>query len=182
MPNRNQLTILTTVQADAVRALGDGLAVAEVVKIYWPAPDGTKAYSWWDLRDDPLYSGSILNTFLGGALLITAFVAEDAEKVERFHEIPRTSAVGDDVVRMRFANRDRQFETLAYKHRGGVKVEMFYFFPQVSGGLAVSWFLGHLRTPDSADKDFVVITCAAGFRSPDLLLPNRNHADQCGWV
>src|SRR5262249_14160792 len=151
MPNRNQLTILTTAQADAIRALGDGQAVAEIVKIYWPAPDGMKAYSWWDLRNDPLYSGSSLSTFLGGAPLITAFVAEDAEKADCFYEIHRLSAVGDDVVRMRFANRDRQFETLAYKHRGGVKVEIFYFLPQVSGGLAVSWFLGHLRTPDRAD-------------------------------
>lgn len=182
MPNRNQLRILTDDQATAIRAAGNGLAVAEIVKIHWPAPDGPIAYAWWNLLDDPLYAGSNLADWLDGAPLITAFVAADEAKIERFHEIPRTAQIGDDVVRMRFQNRGRAFENLAYTQRGGVKVEIFYFYPQIEDGLALNWFSGHLRMPDKADDDFVEITVAAGLRSPDLLVPNRLHAGQCTWA
>lgn len=177
--NRNQLTILTSGQAAAITAAGRGLAVAEIVKIHWPAPDGIKHYAFWDLLNDTIYSGSNLETWLDGDPLIPAFVAEDEEKNERFHHITRTSAIGDDVVRMKFANNGRAFEELALTHKGGVRVQIFYYFPQISGGLAINWFDGHLRTPDSINKDFVEITVATGLRSADLLVPGSIHSTIC---
>jgi hypothetical protein len=181
MANRNQLSILTSGQAAEIAAIGSGLAVIEVVRVYWPSPDGTKNYVFWDPREDPVYAASDFETWLDGNPLIVAF--DPGERgLQPFHEIPRTSAIGDDVVRMRFANLDRNFEELAYKHRGGVRVEIFHFLPQLNGGagLAVSWFLGHLKTSDNAATDWVEIDVAAGFRSPDLLVPSRNNSDQCG--
>lgn len=75
--------------------------------------------------------------------------------------------------------RGFKFERMAYVHRGGVRVEFFYFFPEIDGGLPVSWFTGHLRTPDRVSLATVEITAATGFRSANLLLPNRPHAQNC---
>lgn len=180
--NHGQLSLLTSGQIAEIEALGPALQVAELVKIYWPSPDGAKVYSWWNCLADSAYE-TPLTTWLDGAPLIPAFVAQDAQKKERFHNIPRTSAIGDDVITMRFANYGQVFETLCYKWRGGVKVEVFYFFPQLESGagLAVSWFLGHLRTPEDADADFVTVPVANGFRSAQLDVPNRPHSSNCGF-
>lgn len=183
MANRNQLSILTSGQAAEIVAAESSLAVIEIVRIYWPSPEGTKNYAFWDPREDPVYASSDFETWLDGDPLIVAFdPGEDGKRP--FHEIPRTSAIGDDVIRMRFANFDRDFEELAYKHRGGVKVEVFHYLPQLSSGagLAVSWFVGHLKTSDNAALDWVEVDVAAGFRSPDLLCPSRNNSDQCGFT
>jgi hypothetical protein len=79
MANRNQLRVLTDEQASALRALGNSLAVAEIVKVHWPAPDGPKCYAWWNLLDDPLYTASNLETWLDGASLITAVTVQTVE-------------------------------------------------------------------------------------------------------
>src|SRR5262245_9853701 len=172
-PNHGQLSLLTPSEETAIRNIG-ALRVAEIVKITWPSPDGIIYYAWWKVDIDPAFSAP-LATFLAGRPLKAAFVADDPRY--RFHSIPRTSAIGDDVVQMRFTNKNREFELLCYKHRGGARVEIFYFLPQLPK--AISWWLGHLRTPDAADSDFVSITAATGFRSANLLQPNRPHASNC---
>lgn len=179
--NPGQLSILTTAQAAAIDASG-AVKVAELVKISWPSPDNPKVYSWWNCLADAAYT-TPLTAWLASAPLVPGFVADS--DTERFHNLTRTSAIGDDVIQMSFTNVAQTFETLCYKHRGGVKVEVFYFFPEIADDAAgtaysaVSWFLGHLRTPESCDADFVNVAVANGFRSPHLLLPNRPHASNC---
>jgi len=179
MSNRNQLRVLTDDQAAAITAAGNGLAYAEVVKIFWPSPDGTKVYAFWQLLDDDLYSASAFEDFLDGAPLIVGFVADDEKRVERFHEIPLSSQIGDDVVRMKFVNRGRAFEKLALTHKGGVQVRIYRYYPQIDGGVAKEVFQGHLRTPDAVNKDFVEISVAAGLLSADLLVPSSPHGTVC---
>jgi hypothetical protein len=186
--NHNQLELLTSAQATAIDAAlnGRNLRVCELVKIDWPSPDGAKAYAWRNWLSDSVYS-TPLTDWLDGAPLVPGFVATDEHKAEVFHNIPRTAAIGDDVIQMRFSNYGQVFEELCYKWRGGVRVEVFYFFPEIADDnlstdyTVISWFLGHLRKADRANADFVDVTVAAGFRSPRLLVPNRVNGSNCQW-
>lgn len=188
MPNNNQLNLLTSAQSAAIDAalLARTLKVAELVKISWPSPDNAKVYAWWNCLADSAYT-TPLTDWLAGAPLIPAFIAADQNKAERFHDIPRTAALSDDVIQMSFANYGRVFEALCYKWRGGVRVEVFYFFPEIANDAtgksytAISWFLGHLRKADRANADFVQVTVRNGFRSPHVLVPGRIQGSNCQW-
>lgn len=186
--NHNQLELLTSTQAgliDAALTAGT-LKVAELVKIYWPSTDNPKVYSWWNCLADSAYT-TPLTAWLAGAPLVPGFIAQDANKTERFHNIPRTSALSDDVIPMRFTNYGRVFESLCYKWRGGVKVEVFYFFPTIANDAtgtaytAISWFLGHLRKADAANLDFVDVSVRNGFRSSHVIVPSRIQGSNCQW-
>lgn len=192
MSNHNQLELLTSTQAgliDAALAAGS-LKVAELVKVDWPSPDGTKVYSWWNCLADSAYTTN-LNDWLDGAPLIPGFIApknaNGSPGPERFHNIPRTAALSDDVVAMKFTNYGRVFEELCYKWRGGVKVEIFYFFPEIADDAlsrdytVVSWFVGHLRKADEANEDFVSVSVRSGVRSPHVLVPGRIQGSNCQW-
>ncbi len=199
MSNRNQLRILTDDQAAAITALGNGLAVCELVRITWPGvPEivegelvptfAPTVYAWWQPLNDELYHNPGTATPLADWLddnsidgdIHVAFEAQDEQKAQKFHEIPRTAAIGDDVVRFRFRNDDGAFEVKAIEH-AGAKVELWWFFPQLEdgAGLAVQMWQGRLRTPERVDRDFVEISAVEGFASPDLLVPSRVHAGQC---
>ena len=186
--NHNQLELLTSTQASLIDAAlaARSLKVAELVKIHWPSPDGAKVYSWWNCLADTAYT-TPLTDWLDGDPLVPGFVATDEKKVERFHTITRTAALSDDVVQMRVSNYGRTFEGLCYQHRGGVKVEIFYFFPEIADDAlgndysVVNVFTGHLRKADSANEDFVNVTVRAGVRSPSLLVPSRVPASNCQW-
>lgn len=186
--NHNQLELLTSAQQAAIDAAlnGRSLKVAELVRIDWPSPDGAKVYSWWNCLSDFAYT-TPLTDWLNGKPLIPAFVARDEQKAERFHNIPRTAAIGDDVIQMQFSNYGRVFEELCYTWRGGVRVEVFYFFPEIANAATgksytvISWFLGHLRKADRANDDFVDVTVASGFRSPRLIVPSRINGSNCQW-
>lgn len=186
MPNHNQLELLTSTQASLIDAAltARTLKVAELVKIYWPSTDNPKVYSWWNCLADSAYT-TPLNDWLGSVPLIPGFIATDEKKAERFHTITRTAALSDDVVQMRVANYGRTFEGLCFKWRGGVKVEFFYFFPEIADDATgeaysvVSWFVGHLRKADRANEDFVDVTVRSGVRSPHLLVPSRIQGSNC---
>lgn len=176
--NHGQLTCLTTDQRTDFAA-GLGRIHCEIVRIDWPSPDGTIFYGWENWLADPVYA-TPLGAFIGSDPYKVAFVASPKE--HRFHDITRTSSIGDDVVTMQFANDGREIETLIRTHGSGVKIEIFWFFPEVDGGTAVSWFLGHLRTPSgfgAINKDFVTLTASSGQRTSNMMLPNLSHPQQC---
>lgn len=178
MANHGQLTFLTA-QARTDFAAGLGKIHCELVKISWPSPDGVIWYAWENWLADSVYA-TPLGTLLAGDPLVVAFAASPKEN--RFHDITRTSSIGDDVVSMTFANTNRTIETLIRTHGSGVKVEFFWFFPNVDSGTAVSWFLGYLRTPSghgAINKDWVQLTAASGQRTANMTLPNLSHPQQC---
>jgi len=173
MPNRTQLNILSSGQETAIRAALGNLPVAEIVRVYWPDPDGTINYAWRPLLNDPVFAAGV-TTWLAGRPLIPAFSSEG--EVEH-HVLPRTNAFGDDTVTFRFGNEDQTIETLLYKYRLGVKVEVFKYIPAIS--TAISVWVGTLRSPDEADEDFITVTADAGFNSPDIVVPNWTHDTGC---
>ena len=112
--NHNQLALLTSAQVALIDAAlaGNSLQVSELVKIDWPSPDGSKVYSWWNCLADSAYT-TPLTDWLGSTPLVPGFVATDEQKAERFHNIPRTAAISDDVVQMRFTNYGQTFDRSA---------------------------------------------------------------------
>lgn len=175
MANRTQLNILTGPQETAIRAAIAHLQVAEIVRVYWPDPDGTINYSWKPLLNDAAYASGV-TTWLAGRPLIPAFSSDDG--VTEHHVLPRSNAFGDDTVQFRFGNEDQVFEGLLYKYRLGAKVEVFKYIPAIN--TAISVWIGTLRAADDdADLDFVSVTADAGFNSPDIVVPNWFHDTGC---
>lgn len=133
MPNRTQLNILSSGQETAIRAAIANLPVAEIVRVYFPEPDGTINYSWRPLLNDPVFASGV-TTWLGGRPLVPAFSSEG--EVEH-HVLPRSNAFGDDTVQFRFGNENQTIEGLLYKHRLGVKVEVFKYIPAINTAISV---------------------------------------------
>lgn len=173
MANRTQLNVLTGPQETAIRAGIANLMVAEVVRVYWPDPDGTINYAWKPLLNDAAFSG--ISTWLDGKPLVVAFSAEDG--ASEHHALPLRSAFGDDTVQFRFGNEDQVFETLLNKHWLGVKVEVFKYIAGLD--IALSVWVGTLRAPDEADLDWLTVTADAGLGSPDTIVPNWFHDTGC---
>lgn len=188
--NRNQLELLTSTQAGLIddALIAGNLKVSELVVVSWPAPDDEKVYTWWNQLSDPAYFDA-LTDWLDGRPLVPAFVAKDTTPdkpgVERFHNIPRTAALSDDVIRMEFANYGQIFEELAITYKGGVRVEVFYFFPEIPDDetgkdyTVKSWFLGHLKKGGRANADFVPMNVVSGFRSPHVTVPSVISGSNC---
>ncbi len=173
MANRTQLNVLTGPQETALRANIANLMVAEIVRVYWPDPDGTINYAWKPLLNDPAFTG--ISTWLDGKPLVVAFSADD--DISEHHTLPLRAAFGDDTVQFRFGNEDQTFETLLNKHWLGVKVEVFKYIAGLN--IALSVWVGTLRAPDEADLDWVHVTADAGLGSPDTIVPNWFHDTGC---
>jgi hypothetical protein len=184
--NHNQLELLTSTQAALIDAALEArsLKVAELVEINFTKPTAArKIYSWWNCLSDPAYTDA-LTEWLDGDPLIPAFIAKDALKRERFHNIPRTAALSDDTIQMEFANYGRVFEGLAVENRGA-RVEVWLFFPEIPDDAAgtdysVVWqFTGHLMRNGPANEDFVPIAVRSGIRSPNVIVPSWVSGSNC---
>lgn len=130
--------------------------VFELVAVYWPS--GTIYYCSTQLDELPQYSGSI-------------GIIEARLPAYLFHEISHISDIGDDSVTLDFADLDQGISERFFTHGEGVKVEIFYYFPQVD--LLVSQWWGHLRPPDTCDGERFVARAQSGFRSALMPLPRR---------
>lgn len=172
MANRTQLNILTSGQETAIRANIANLMAAEIVRVYWPDPDGTINYSWKPLLNDSVFASGV-TTFLAGRPLVVAFASDG---VTEHHKLPLGSAFGDSTVQFQFGNEDQTFETLLAKH-DGAKIEVFKFIAGLN--IAISVWHGTLRAADDADLDYVSVTADAGFSSPDVIVPNWFHDTGC---
>jgi hypothetical protein len=94
-----------------------------------------------------------------------------------FLPVAMDATIGDEEVELKFWDGDGAFSDLLLLHGEGIKVELFYWIPQVSLLLPI-WF-GHLRVEDSADAEFVTVKAAQGFRSADGNMPRRAHWQEC---
>lgn len=157
---------------DMARA-GQTLLVGELVKVYWPAPDGTLSYSFAPLDIVPGFTGIVSTVALVNAKLITSRSAP-------FLELPRTAAISDDSVDLTFSDIDGEISRLCYLHGQGIRVEVYYYFPGAE--LTLLMFTGTLRAPKDANGVALKLQATAGWRSPNLLLPRRLPAATCQFI
>lgn len=151
--------------------------VAELVAVYWPAPDGVRYYATSQLDELPNYAALSLGPIEARLAL------RSASDPERFLSVTLDSGIGDEMVPFDLNDSDGEISRLSYVHGEGIKTEILYYFPQVD--LTVPLWWGHLRLPDDADSARFKVKAQSGFRSPQLSIPRRaffsdNHAAICG--
>lgn len=135
--------------------------VCELVAVTWLAPTGTVYYAASQYDELPGYE----------ALAARDLVIEARFAGERFQDLPFSSGLGDESVNLDFADVDGRLRTLFAQHGEGLRVEAFYYFPEVD--LLLSTWFGHLRPPENADAFTFKAKASAGFRSAQLPLPRR---------
>ena len=148
---------------DALKAL-ERPRVCELVRVSWPAPTGDIYYS-----SEPYHLYPAYESLAARGLKIEARFGG-----ERFQDLPFSSGVADESVSLDFVDIDGALRSLYALHGPGVRVECFYFFPEVGaeGWLVGTWW-GHLQPPEGATVDVFKCKAAAGFRSAQLPLPRR---------
>lgn len=149
-------------------AAGTGIEVYELVKIDWPSPDGTIYYSSTQVDEVASVAPSVSP--------IEARLVPDSLP-NFFLPVSIDSTIGDEEVDLKFWDADEVISQLLVDHGEGIKVELFYWFPQET--LLLSVWHGHLRFEDEAAIDILPLKAAQGFRSSDGMIPHRAHWQEC---
>jgi hypothetical protein len=144
--------------------------VFELVGVYWPAPDLLRFYCSTRLSELPQFP----------AMSVITAPIEPRLPAYSFQSFSHVSDIGDDSIQLEYSDIDGEISRLFFTHGEGVKVELFYYFPQVD--LLVSQWWGHFRPPDSADGFKFPAKAQSGFRSALLTLPRRFLGTRCGFI
>lgn len=151
-----------------LRAAGTGIQPFEIVKISWPSPT------------DPIYYAVLQTDEIASVAPpvspIQARIIPDS-RPDWFLPVEIDHSIGDEEVDLVFWDGDGEISDLLVDHGEGIKVELYYWFPQVELMLPI-WH-GHLRQEDDAEIDIVKLKAVQGFRSSEGLLPRRAHYQQC---
>lgn len=150
----------------ALRAAGTGIEAYELVKIEWPS--------------DTRYYGVLQTDEV-------ASVAPDVSPIEVrllpdsspdwFLPVKIDAAIGDEEVDLTFWDGDGEMSDLLVEHGEGIRVELYYWFPQTL--LLLPIWHGHLRQEDDAEVDICKVKAVQGFRSSEGMLPRRAHYKEC---
>jgi hypothetical protein len=166
-----EFDVTTRDQIDALRALraaGRRYDTFELVKIDWPSPTNAIYYSVQQTDETAITAPTV-------SPIEVRLIPNSSP--DWFVPVKTDATVGDEEVELAFWDGDGVFSDLLVEHGEGIKIELFYWFPQVEL-LLPTWF-GHLRVEDSADIEIVKIKAAQGFRSADGNLPRRAHWQEC---
>lgn len=144
--------------------------VSELVAVHWPSPDGTIHYCSEPLDILPGYEGL-------GPRDLTIQLRFAANQ---FTDLTIDSGVSDDKVDLDFWDGDGEISRLFATHGEGVRVEIFYYFPEVD--LLLSQWWGHLRPPTDADGERFKASAENGFLSPKLAMGRRGMYPSCSAV
>lgn len=159
----------------ALYLAGTGIEVVELVKVSWPAPTGDIYYV--STLDDYLLRE--LSTELPGITLDLRLPGRE------FQDILNDTTISDDTVRLKLWDGDAGVSDLANEHGAGHRVEIFYWFPQVS--LLLSEWFGHRQPSEESSIDQFQMIAEVGFMSSMLPLPRRAFFNTCsamfgGWL
>lgn len=160
-----KLATLRTMQRE-----GTSPRVAELVGVSWPSPDGIIYYA-------TRFAADLLDSL---ALLERLDGAEVELRLGSgvFLDIPQVAGIGDDKIDLDFWEaEDSELTRLTQTHGAGMRVEVFYYFPDVD--LLVSEWWGHLQPPSEVGADWFKCSAQSGFRSSNLTLPSRAFFSGC---
>jgi hypothetical protein len=161
-----KLALLTDLIAEARRG-GPQVQVCELVAAAWPAPDRLVYYA--STFADDIWPA--LNEKLAGAPV------EPRLQGGQFLDVTRDSGISDDSVQLDLWDADHAVSDLFETHGEGVRVEIFFYFPQVD--LLLSQWFGRLRAPEDADEERFTAKAENGFMSVLLPLPRRAFFGTC---
>ena len=162
-----KIDALTELIHAARAGAGPDVEVCELAKVNWPAPDGAVFYASTFADED----WPALRNHLGGGRV------EPRLPGLQFLEVTRESGVSDESVQLNFWDADFAISSLFAAHGEGVRVEIFFYFPQVD--LLLSMWHGHARAPEQADEEYFGARAENGFMSVQLPLPRRAFFSTC---
>lgn len=171
MPVFDSATLTALAALRTLRIAQTNIDVFELVKVEWPSPDGAIWYSV--LQTDEAASLSP-----GVSPIDTRIIAEN--NPDWFLPVQLDSSIGDEEIDLEMWDADEVISQLLIDHGEGVKVELYYWFPQVELMLPI-WH-GHLRFEDEASVDTIKLKAVQGFRSSDALVPGRAHYQNCSAI
>lgn len=151
----------------ALKALGSKIHIGEVVGIGWGEPDRTIYYGSRKLEELPNFR-SVSKYIPYVDLRFTG---------PSFENVVLAADVADEKVNLVFDDLDGEITRLFRAHGPGVRVEFFYYFPQIDYFVSHAWF--HLQPPSDADLEYFKTSAASGFRSAQANIPWRIHAQLC---
>lgn len=166
-----QFDSATRTKITALRALRTaGTAIEgpyEIVKIEWPAPDGTIYYGTTDVE-----AVASVPPDLDVELRL---IPDDT--TNSFLPVTIDSSIGDEEVELKFWDADDVMSDLLNDHGEGIRTTLMYWFPQVE--LLLPVWEGHLRLEDEADQTELTLKAVQGFRSSESSIPSRGHYQFC---
>lgn len=147
---------------------GEKIEVYELVKVEWPAPDGTIYYG-------VLQTDEIASVAPPVSPIEVRLVPDNSPNW--FLPVKIGATIGDEEVELVFEDFDGAISDLLVTHGEGIKTTLYYWFPQEE--LLVPLWQGHLRNEEEAEVGFVTLKAVQGFRSADINVPGRAHYQQC---
>lgn len=159
---------ITSLQA--LNAAGTKIQVAQVVSVAFPAPDGTKYYA--NVRTDKLSPFRAIPVSGVEPRLLT----------QGFIPYKISPDLTDEDISLNFSEvldgtNDLEIQRLYTTHGAGVRVELYYYFPQVD--LWISRWFGQLSAPDSSTYQTFNTKATNGFISRLMISPHRSFYSAC---
>ncbi len=156
----------------ALKALGPRIHLAETIAVYWE--DGVRYYGSAALQELPNFRNINRD---GVPITVEPRLPGGAD---RFAEMVIAADVGDERVSLNFHDLDGELtERFGAWGQGaeGVKVEAFYYLPQID------WFVSHwwgfMRPPTEVDIATFRTSASSGFRSSQMSVPRRMFQRPC---
>lgn len=151
------------------REANEGTEVYELLKVYWPEPDGVIWYA-------PMQTDEVASVAPPVSPIEVRLVPESTEG-DWFLPVQIDGTIGDEEIDLAFWDGDEVISQLLVDHGEGVKVEPYYWFPQAE--LLLPIWQGHLRYEDAGEIDVLKAKAVQGFRSADAIVPGRAHWTSC---
>lgn len=153
----------------AIRAQHSPLVV-EIVRVDWPAPDGSKWYC--HTRADEVFNAYTLPAQITSEIEVR-FEGE-------FLTLPIEDGISDSAVDLNFWDGDKVIRALHRTHGFGHRVEVFYWFPEHDA--LISQWHGQLGSPKEIGWINFVVPVTYGYRSALQPLPSRAFWPSCSAV
>jgi hypothetical protein len=173
MPDTDAEILAKVLALESLRATGERILFTEVVRFNWPAPEGARDYCFTNIDLIAGFQTIVLVPLSPVAKIITS-------NGQRFLKLPRTASISDDKVDVQLSDLDGEISRLCHTYGQGIKVQVFSYYPQVH--LTLEDWTGTLGAPKNANGVTLKLTVTSGFRSPNLLLPNRIPATSCTFI
>lgn len=153
----------------ALRALGPRIHLAETIAVYWE--DGVRYYGSAALQELPNFRDINRD---GVPIKVEPRLPGGAD---RFAEMVLAADVGDERISLNFHDLDGELTARFGAGAEGVKVEAFYYLPQID------WFVSHwwgfMRPPTDVDIATFRTSASSGFRSSQMSVPRRMFQRPC---
>jgi hypothetical protein len=141
--------------------------VVQIVKIHWLPPDGARCYS----------STSAFDLLNFRSLPPELKPLEVRILNDGFLEFEFSPDLTDEPINLLLSDTDGEIRRLYAASGEGVKVEVFYYYPQTQE-LKSRWF-GQMRPPDEIAFGDFAVRAESGFMSRLVLLPNQRVQETC---